>query len=1451
MFFKDVNNTLKFNKNIKSIVPLMMLGLLNACGDEGVKPETSEFHAQFAPQAQQLDLVNDLRFGDKFAPGVSVSTDGMVNAQANTTLADMDGFSTSAQFDITFNQAPDPASVHDSGKSQNIFLIPLKNIPGTADQPDIDNMALANFSIKNHNVIDAAKLQQQSFRANVISLDGKANVIRISPLAPLAPNTKYLVIMLDSIKDTEGAALAPSAEYLAAEQATDNADPLNKVVHTWQAFAKHVLPTLNKGEFTQQTKHIAYAYTFTTTRSPLDLLALASPKAALMAEGYSATQADNAQARTPLPADELPQPRTVGLIRHNLQFMDLFSPFIKQVGQLLDNLDPSTVAYVLNVPEDEVKGKLASVKSALGASKYVGLLFNKGMGFPAVTFSQGYIDLPYYLQAPKKDEQGHVTQASLNQFDQDQWAAEPGTNNNLNTRNTSPYPAQKTTERVPFLVTVPSTDKPATGWPVVIFQHGIFGDRSNSISTGIALASLCKTHRQGNKCFATIAMDLPLHGIAPTLDAMGFKVPSPFIGFGMHSLREQLAEQIKTNKDDAQRKELEKELAQVNTISERHFNVTRDDQGNVIPMQWDGINGPVGNSGSTFMNFGNFISQRDRMRQAVSDLLNLNASLKNIDIDGDGQPDFDTSQVYFVGHSLGGILGMPFVAVNNNPQVQKFNTELPKIRAAGLLTTGAAIPKLLENSPSFRPTIAKAFASMNLEFGSAALEQYLYRMQNVIDGADSINFAALLKQSNTPLYMAEVVGGAPVTDTDGYQVYSDNGEPQFAPGDQTIPNSADNKPTAPLDHGLAAPLAGTEPIIHLLGMTGVQGRDGDTGQRFTVTPQQANTPLRVVSRFNQGSHIMPVIALDNYKRLYADNKGLIDYAMKNGLGMSDIMTLAPYLPQAKDSLERSAGLFIEMSGEVSDFFSHNGESMQVQNAGYLSTKEPYQNVKPATKISSDEHAVRTCEAGTSCIIDDSDAAFAKYGSSWIEKTDRSTALNNNYAFAKDASDSAAWWFKVKQPGTYHISVRAPSDFAQSSSYFSANDATTGALYHVYSTLGESPNHLFNMVKGVNNPAPFDYPLMPDGEYISLGTYVFKDTNQSYKVTVHNRSAEKMLKGPLIVDAVKIEFISADVGTSKLHVEDNAGKYLQVSLNNNITAEKTRISAPSDIKEADFYRQRALSQINAIQQAAASGDLNPTEINQMKQQLVQIGNIYNQALDVEQMLQQAKVTITQLAIHPIGGSYPANAISQAALALGNIRSKVHQSTLDKAEVTQFISAINNVVEHFKTTFVAKTCSDKTLVCVTTSPDGTLMNYSSVGYKASNKGELKSKPYHQLGKSYMYYGTAGTKADWTIEVTESGKYHFQINSPGAFSSSDGYGSDKTVYTLIDQTDHSTVGRITLDTIKKFYGMADTGFDGQLTAGHKYSLEISGAYTYGGFWSSYDYGIAVDTVKATFVQ
>jgi dienelactone hydrolase len=325
----------------------------------------------------------------------------------------------------------------------------------------------------------------------------------------------------------------------------------------------------------------------------------------------------------------------------------------------------------------------------------------------------GMIDLPYYLTAPS----AAAPTAPLNTF----WRAAPGAYvppfNGLGLNPTStfvtfanPLPVATSTQKVPVLLTIPNANsqrpKPAAGWPVVIYQHGITRDRSDAFAVAGTLAA------QG---FAVIAIDAPLHGITNAASPLNI-ANSPFAAAGAR---------------------------------ERTFNV--DYVNNTTGAA--GPDGVVDASGTHFINLSSLLTSRDNIRQAAADLLVLAKAIPSIRYSQSGT-DFDGARISFVGQSLGGIIGTVFMAVQ------------PDVRTALLNVPGGGIARMLEASPTFGPRIrAGLAASAGLQPGTPDYDSFFGAAQTAIDSADPVNFALAANNTLLPskrLLLQEVVGGGSV-----------------------------------------------------------------------------------------------------------------------------------------------------------------------------------------------------------------------------------------------------------------------------------------------------------------------------------------------------------------------------------------------------------------------------------------------------------------------------------------------------------------------------------------------------------------------------------------------------------------------------------------------------------------------------------------------------------------
>jgi hypothetical protein len=187
------------------------------------------------------------------------------------------------------------------------------------------------------------------------------------------------------------------------------------------------------------------------------------------------------------------------------------------------------------------------------------------------------------------------------------FTAVPGQPTTTHLSRFNPVPVVQANLTIPLFMTVPNAAagwpvKPAAGWPVVIVQHGLRGNRTNAVALAMAYAL------QG---FAVAAIDVPLHGITDTT--------SPFY----------------------------------QAANERTFNLNLVNNATGAPPA-DGV---IDGSGTHIINLTSVLTSRDNLRQAAIDIVQLSRSLPGLDLDGDTLGDIDPARIHFAGISLGGIVG--------------------------------------------------------------------------------------------------------------------------------------------------------------------------------------------------------------------------------------------------------------------------------------------------------------------------------------------------------------------------------------------------------------------------------------------------------------------------------------------------------------------------------------------------------------------------------------------------------------------------------------------------------------------------------------------------------------------------------------------------------------------------------------------------------------------------
>jgi len=333
----------------------------------------------------------------------------------------------------------------------------------------------------------------------------------------------------------------------------------------------------------------------------------------------------------------------------------------------------------------------------------------------------GVVELPYYLGIPENSED----ETPLEEF----WRAAPGAYvppfdqfdldpNSTNITVANPFPVETGRQFAPLLMTVPNEGsgltRPTAGWPVVIFQHGITGNRSQMLALADTMASIG---------FAVVAIDMPLHGITDVTSPL-YVGNTPFGEFA----------------------------------GERTFDL----------MLGDGQT--IDDSGQWFINLENLLVSRDNLRQAQADLSVLALNVPQMDISGDGVADLDGSNINFVGLSLGGMVGTPFLAAEET------------VNNGVLSAPGGGIANLLAGSETFGPVIRAGLQEAGVEPFSPDYFQFLLAAQTVIDSADPINWGAQATLTNSVIV-------------------------QQIAGDTVVPNFVEG-----------APLSGTEPLMAVMGL---------------------------------------------------------------------------------------------------------------------------------------------------------------------------------------------------------------------------------------------------------------------------------------------------------------------------------------------------------------------------------------------------------------------------------------------------------------------------------------------------------------------------------------------------------------------------------------------------------------------------------------------------------
>jgi dienelactone hydrolase len=281
---------------------------------------------------------------------------------------------------------------------------------------------------------------------------------------------------------------------------------------------------------------------------------------------------------------------------------------------------------------------------------------------------------------------------------------------------------------IAFHAFLPSVPKPAAGYPVVIFGHGLTDNRfvgPSAMASTLAAAG-----------FVSVAFNAVGHGFGPQSKLL-----------------------IKTNAGSS-------------------IEIAAPGRG--VDMDNDGT---IGDSEGCLVVAPAPVGLRDCLRQTALDQMQLVRAIQaGIDLDGDGAIDLDASRIYYVGQSLGAMYGTLFNAIEPEVAAAVLNSgggtviDLARssitYRSLAATFAAARVPALLNKGGDFDDNYVLRYqpAKVNNVAGAIDLQNFFERLEWLQASGDPVNYAPHLKSSTLP--------GVPIKSV----LWG------FGRGDQSVPN---------------------------------------------------------------------------------------------------------------------------------------------------------------------------------------------------------------------------------------------------------------------------------------------------------------------------------------------------------------------------------------------------------------------------------------------------------------------------------------------------------------------------------------------------------------------------------------------------------------------------------------------------------------------------------------
>jgi hypothetical protein len=427
---------------IKQTLAAVLLLSLTACGessDADISTTTSTATIIFDPDSGDMSLPNDLWFLNSEDGTLNISySDGSETLDPYVAINASDGWSTHHPFviEIEFDDDTELDETTIDANSVQLFSVTMGSDSDTCANVDEHQACSMN--------------QQLTFGSDYTAKVTTAG-LKIEPLSPLEPKTTYLLVLTDTLLDSDGSAVAASASY--------------------QALAQDVTSSPLESEDDLEMQGIINSYEAVATAAGVDADSI------IFTMAMTTQSVDDVMlAVKDLVVDSGAATLTV-------------SDSSYTIAQLL-----SSYGYSLSDDETSLFSTGNYYSGTLSLPYYAGI---------------STTDDPY---APLT-EHWSATQEIGSEYNLTQYNPTPAENNVCDTSCVSDpgeITVQMTVPNVSDLTNAVRANyglseltEPDAGWPVVILQHGVTSQKEDML----AVTGILSTFG-----FATIAIDMPLHG---------------------------------------------------------------------------------------------------------------------------------------------------------------------------------------------------------------------------------------------------------------------------------------------------------------------------------------------------------------------------------------------------------------------------------------------------------------------------------------------------------------------------------------------------------------------------------------------------------------------------------------------------------------------------------------------------------------------------------------------------------------------------------------------------------------------------------------------------------------------------------------------------------------------------------------------------------------------------